>query len=100
MTQKEQYVTERAQSICETENISIIESTKIAAQEWEWKKLAKKEGKEIAYFFKIKGVTCQNCTSRKEKYKTVPDECKECGFLNQRNGPYYVVIPCYKETEV
>lgn len=40
---------------------------------------------------------CQYCKFRKELYKEPPRECKECGFLNQRNQPYTVQIPVYEE---
>lgn len=97
MTKKEKYVTERADFLHETENIPIVESVKIAIQEWDWKEFAKKEGKKIDRFFRVKGSVCQNCRFRKEKYQEIPTECKECGHFYERNNPYYAVVPSFKE---
>lgn len=36
---------------------------------------------------------CQFCTYRKELYSTVPQACKECGFLGYRDKPYTMNIP-------
>ena len=36
---------------------------------------------------------CQFCTYRKELYATVPQACKECGFLGYRDKPYTMNIP-------
>ena len=36
---------------------------------------------------------CQFCTYRKELYSTVPQACKECGFLSYRDKPYTMNIP-------
>ena len=36
---------------------------------------------------------CQFCTYRKEIYSTVPQACKECGFLGYRDKPYTMNIP-------
>ena len=47
------------------------------------------------------GSVCQNCRFRKELYSTgIPQECKECGWLCERNEPYQVETPVYAdETE-
>lgn len=97
MTKKEQYVLTRTEILYETENISIVEAAKIAAQEWEWKCFAEKNGKEIDHFIKTPGSVCRNCQFRKENYADIPNECKECGYLYARNHPYYGVIPSFKE---
>lgn len=99
MTKKEKFVMERAESLYKTENISMTEAAKIAIQEWEWKQKIGEEGKEIDHFFRVKGSVCQNCRFRKEIYKEIPKECKECGFLSQRSKLYFVVLPSLKESE-
>lgn len=99
MTKQEIYVMGRAEAINAKEGISLTEACKIAMQEWEWMQFAKEKGKKIDHFFRIPGVCCQNCQFRKEKYKTLPDECKECGHLDKRDAPYYAVLPSFKEEE-
>lgn len=99
MTKKEQYVMGRAEFLNETEGISLTEATKIAVQEWEWKKFAKEKGKEIDHFIRAAGSVCQNCKFRKENYKNIPDECRECGHIAQRNGSYHVLLPCFRENQ-
>lgn len=94
---KEKFVMGRAEFLYETEGISMTEAAKIAIQEWEWEEFAKKEGKEIDHFFRVKGSVCQNCRFRKEKYQEIPTECKECVHFYERNNPYYAVVPSFKE---
>ena len=40
---------------------------------------------------------CQFCTYRKELYSTVPQTCKECGFLGYRDKPYTMNIPAEED---
>ena len=96
MTPKDQYVMGRAEFLNETEGISLTEACKIAEQEWEWRTTSKKK---IDHFVRLPGSVCQNCRFRKEYYKNVPKECKECGHFNQRNASYYAVLPVFKEDE-
>lgn len=42
---------------------------------------------------------CQFCRFRKELYKSLPQECKECGFLGYRDKPYTVDIPVKEESD-
>lgn len=54
--------------------------------------------KEIDHYIEHPHSTCANCKFRKEHYMTtIPQECLECGFLKERNEPYFVYIPVYKE---
>lgn len=54
--------------------------------------------KEIDYHMIVANSVCANCRFRKEEYsKEPPKECLECGYLNQRNQPYYSEVPVYKE---
>lgn len=54
--------------------------------------------REIDHILPIDNSVCRNCEYRKEKYSgMVPNECKECGFLKERNAPYSVGVPVYKE---
>lgn len=99
MTKKEQYVMGRAEAINLTEGISLTEACKIAEQEWEWEITVKEKSskREIDHFIRQPGSVCQNCKFRKEEYENIPEECKECGHLKERNAPYYAVIPVLKE---
>lgn len=41
---------------------------------------------------------CRNCKFRKEHYKkSIPQDCYECGFLEQRDKPYKVRIPVWED---
>lgn len=42
---------------------------------------------------------CQFCKYRKELYPTIPQECKECGFLKFRDKPYTIDIPVEEENK-
>ena len=65
--------------------LSAIRATKVIKQ-------------EIDHYMKYPHSVCGNCKFRKECYGNIaPKECLECGFLNQRNEPYFVDIPVYKE---
>lgn len=56
--------------------------------------------REIDHVLPLDNSTCCYCEYRKEKYpKYIPDECKECGFLKERNAPYSVGVPVYKENQ-
>ena len=99
MTKEEQYVMGRAEAINAEEGISFTEACKIAEQELGWEKFAKEKGKKIDHFFRVPGSVCKNCRFRKEYFKNVPDECKECGHLDERDAPYYKVLPSFVEEE-
>ena len=54
--------------------------------------------KEIDHHMTVEGSVCAYCQFRKERYPgEIPQECKECGHLAQRNAPYCSEIPVYKE---
>ena len=40
---------------------------------------------------------CRNCRFRKEYYKDIPQECKECEFLDQRSEPYLIRLPIWED---
>lgn len=42
---------------------------------------------------------CQFCKYRKELHTSLPQECKECGFLGYRDKPYTVDIPVKEERD-
>ena len=48
-------------------------------------------------FIVMENSVCRNCMYRKEHYKTTPTECLECGFIEQRNEPYYIRIPVWND---
>lgn len=43
--------------------------------------------------------TCANCKYRKEEFTEIPTECKECGWLPERDQPYTVELPVYEDIE-
>ena len=53
--------------------------------------------RKINHYMTLPNGCCQYCQFRKENYKDAPQECKECGFFNERNQPYTVQIPVYEE---
>lgn len=54
---------------------------------------------KINHYMTLTRGCCQYCQFRKENYKDAPQECKECGFFNEREAPYTVQIPVYEEEE-
>lgn len=45
----------------------------------------------------LPGSSCQNCAYRREIYKTIPQDCLECGWLKERNAPYSGLMPIWPE---
>ena len=42
--------------------------------------------------------TCRACEYRRENYpRSVPAECRDCGYLSERDEPDFVGLPVYKE---
>ena len=59
----------------------------------------RKRAKVIDYL-EVPRSECRNCKYRKELYGgNPPQECLECGFLNQRNAPYFSKLPVYEDLE-
>lgn len=48
-------------------------------------------------FLVTKGAVCANCRFRKEKYAVPPADCTDCGWLAQRNTPYFGLLPVWEE---
>ena len=54
--------------------------------------------RRINHFMRCRsGVNCALCEDRKENSKNPTADCLTCGWLNQRNGPYYIDTPVYEE---
>jgi hypothetical protein len=55
---------------------------------------------QFSHFEEHCGNNCANCWFRKEKHPRVPDECKECPSLPDRNKSYCTNIPVFKDDYV
>lgn len=54
--------------------------------------------RKIIGYIEVPNSTCRNCKFRKELWgATPPTECMECGFIGQRNAPYFSRIPVYED---
>lgn len=64
------------------------------------KNLTKQESSVLARieaFVPMSGSACTACTYGRHNYKDIPAECTECTFKAERDMPYAVLVPAWKE---
>ena len=57
--------------------------------------------RKIIGYVEIHDNCCEYCKYRKELYpqSVLPEACKECGFLGQRDLSYVTKLPVYEEEQ-
>lgn len=52
----------------------------------------------IDHYKRVPHSPCRNCKYRKEYYPIyLPRACKQCGLVGERNEPYYLEIPVWRD---
>lgn len=54
----------------------------------------------IDHYMATSGTNCAYCQYGRHNYKKLPDQCKECSLVVDRDKPYMGLIPVWKEGHV